>query len=126
MIKNVFLLSAILLIIDMVYLSMISKTYGTMIKDIQGTDMKVRWDSAFMTYALVILQLYYFILQQDRSEYDAFLLGMTTYGIYDFTSSELHNTNTISTHEINLNFYFIKTHNRQKHIVKHKIDKQGF
>ena len=97
MIKNVFLLSAILLIIDMVYLSMISKTYGTMIKDIQGTEMKVRWDSAFMTYALVILQLYYFILQPDRSEYDAFLLGMTTYGVYDFTSYALLKDYKLST-----------------------------
>ena len=97
MIKDTFLLSAILLIIDMVYLTMISKSFGSMINDIQGSEMKVRWDSAFMTYALVIFQLYYFILQQDRSEYDAFLLGMTTYGIFDFTSYALLKNYKLST-----------------------------
>ena len=89
MIKNVFLLSAILLIIDMAYLSMISKKFGSMIKDIQGSEMKVRWDSALIVYAFLIFQLYHFILQQEKTEYDAFLLGLTTYGVYDFTSYAL-------------------------------------
>ncbi len=39
-------------------------------------------------------------------------IGMEISYSYDFTSSELHNTNTISTHEINLNFYFIKRKTR--------------
>jgi uncharacterized membrane protein len=97
MLKNVFLLSAILLIIDMIYLSMITKTYGSMIKDIQGSDMKLRWDSAALTYALIIMQLYYFILHQDKTEYDAFLLGLTTYGVYDFTSYALLKNYKLST-----------------------------
>ena len=89
MIKNVFLLSAILLIIDMAYLSMISNKFGSMVKDIQGSEMKVRWDSALIAYVFIIFQIYHFILQEDKTEYDAFLLGVTTYGIYDFTSYAL-------------------------------------
>ena len=81
----------------MIYLSMITKTYGSMIKDIQGSDMKLRWDSAALTYALIIMQLYYFILHQDKTEYDAFLLGLTTYGVYDFTSYALLKNYKLST-----------------------------
>ena len=43
-------------------------------------------ESCGSTYLLVIFQLYYFIIKRNGSLLDAFLLGMTTYGIFDFTS----------------------------------------
>lgn len=89
MIKEIAMLSTALLLLDAVYLNLVGKFYGKMIRSIQGSEMEVRWSSAVVTYILIVIQIYYFIIKENRSAVDAFLLGLTTYGIYDFTSFAL-------------------------------------
>ena len=91
MIKEVAMLSTALLLLDAVYLNLVGKFYGKMIRSIQGSEMEVRWSSAIVTYIFIVIQIYYFIIKENRSAVDAFLLGLTTYGIYDFTSFALLN-----------------------------------
>jgi len=82
---NIVLLSAIVLFMDAIYLKTISKLFGSMIKKIQNGPMRVKWGGASFVYLLVIFQIYYFIIKENRGWFDAFLLGALTYGIFDFT-----------------------------------------
>ena len=71
----------------MVYLSMVSKKYGKMIKDIQGSEMKTRIKAAIVCYILLILGLNYFILNDNnKNSNDAFILGLVIYGVFDATN----------------------------------------
>ena len=80
----------VLVLIDMMYLSMVSKKYGKMIKDIQGSEMKTRIKAAIVCYILLILGLNYFILNDDnKNSNDAFILGLVIYGVFDSTNYAL-------------------------------------
>ena len=88
---KIFAISGIIFfLIDSVFLSIISKKYGEMIKKIQNKPMKVRIFSAVVCYALLIFSLNYFILSNDENqELRALFLGWTIYGVYDSTAYAL-------------------------------------
>ena len=88
---KIFAISGIIFfLIDSVFLSIISKKYGEMIKKIQNKPMKVRILSAVVCYALLIFSLNYFILSNDENqELRALFLGWTIYGVYDSTAYAL-------------------------------------
>ena len=83
---KILLLPFIILFLDSIYLTLIGPTFSKMILGIQKRPLKLNILAAAFTYLLVIFQLYYFIISRNGSLLDAFLLGMTTYGIFDFTS----------------------------------------
>jgi uncharacterized membrane protein len=74
-----------LLVIDLLWINVFFKdTFGNMIKKVQGSEMQVN-----VMYALVAYMLLYFlavIILPKISKTEAFLLGMFTYGVYDFTN----------------------------------------
>ena len=60
-----YLLTAIILVIlDGVYLNLIQKYFNKQIKSIQGTDIKINYTSAAITYIFLIFGLNYFIIQK--------------------------------------------------------------
>ncbi len=73
-------------ILDSVYLSMAKPTWRAMIKNIQGTELKVRMLSAVGVYVLMSFGLYYFIIKPKRTVFDAALLGLVIYGVFDLTN----------------------------------------
>ena len=85
-IKEILILALIILLVDALFLKIISRTFGKMIQNIQGSEMKIRWNYAMFVYALIVVQIYFLLIKQKRPLSDAFLLGATTYGIFDFTS----------------------------------------
>jgi uncharacterized membrane protein len=80
----------ILLILDGGYLYVFSKLFNTTILDIQHTPFNVpqyKYISVFICYLLIITALNFFILQDsDKTPFDAFLLGIFIYGIYETTN----------------------------------------
>ena len=80
------LLPFIIIFLDSIYLTLIGPTFSKMVLGIQKSPLKLNIGAAAFTYLLVIFQLYYFIIKRNGSLLDAFLLGLTTYGIFDFTS----------------------------------------
>jgi len=78
-----------LVAIDFAYLSMIKGHFARQIAAVQGSPMVVDMFGAVVTYVLLIFGLNYFILRPGRSAQDAFLLGLVTYGVYDFTNLAL-------------------------------------
>lgn len=85
------LLLIVLFLVDSIFLYFISTNFSRMILNIQGSPMKVNIVYALLVYIFIFIQLYYFILLKHGTLLDAFILGSTTYGIYEFTSASVFN-----------------------------------
>ena len=87
-IKKILISSIVLVVIDYVYLSSVSKYYHEMIENIQNSKMIMNYFGVSICYILLVFNLNYFILNKPMSNnvFDAFLLGFTTYGIFDSTN----------------------------------------
>ena len=85
-----YLLTAIILVIlDGVYLRLIQNFFNKQIKSVQGTDIKINYTAAAITYIFLIFGLNYFIIQKHKSVKDAALLGLVIYAVYEFTNLSL-------------------------------------
>ena len=90
--KKIGLVSLIVLIIDILWLSaFLGGYFGKMVLKIQGEEMKLNYNIAGLAYIFIILSFYYFIVMKDngKMELDAFLLGLFIYGIFEFTSGAI-------------------------------------
>jgi uncharacterized membrane protein len=88
--QNKALVSALgLVAIDFAYLTVIKGHFARQIAAVQGSPMVVNLFGAIVTYVFLIFGINYFIIRPGRSAQDAFLLGLTVYGVYDFTNLAL-------------------------------------
>ena len=91
------------LLLDAVYLKLISNYFGKQVKNIQGSDMNVNKIAAAVVYTLIGVQWYFMIFKKINKEkmksvlFKAFLLGLTTYGIFDFTNMAIFKNYTLKT-----------------------------
>lgn len=83
---TIFVSGIIMLLLDFVYLSSLSKTYSDQVAAIQRTVMNLKMEGAALCYLFLIFGLYYFILKDNKSPFDAFLLGLVIYGVYETTT----------------------------------------
>lgn len=79
----------LLLLIDFMYLNAIKHYFNTQIRNIQGSDMKVNIYGAILCYIFLIFGINYFILKDNKSILEAFLLGFVIYGVYETTNYAL-------------------------------------
>ena len=84
--KKLILSAVILLALDSIYLSKVSSFFNTLVKDIQGSKINLHMGSAIFCYFFVILGLNYLVIQKNNNLTDAFILGLTTYGIFEATN----------------------------------------
>ena len=90
MFNILFLISAILfVVIDFAYLNLIKKYFENQVKTVQGSTLQVNFLGAILCYIFLIFGLNYFIIKSKRSPYDAFLLGILIYGVYETTNYAL-------------------------------------
>ena len=91
------------LFLDSIYLHFIKDYYGKQIKLIQGASMSVNMLAAAIVYILIGIQWYVFIYKKINKTNmvemvtKAFILGFTTYGIFDFTNLALFKDYTLKT-----------------------------
>ena len=98
------LLKAILTIsiLDYIYLNTTSSIFYKLIGTIQNSPLKLRMYSTIIVYILIFLMWIIFIYNQTdkftfkENIFRAFLLGMCTYGIYDFTNMAIFKDWTIN------------------------------
>jgi len=57
-----------------------------MIENIEKTRFKINYTSAILCHIFIVIQLYIFIIKNNESIQKAFLLGFTTYVIYELTN----------------------------------------
>ncbi len=86
MLFDIFKIILLFLLLDSVYLYFTKDMFGEMIVKIQRVAMQVRWWSGAVVYAFMTILLYWFIIKDKRPVWEATLLGLATYGIYDFTN----------------------------------------
>ena len=79
-------LGVVILLLDSVYLSQTKKYFDQLVKRIQGSSLEINIKGAIMSYSLIIFSLYYFIIRENKKPLDAFLLGLSIYGIFDATN----------------------------------------
>jgi uncharacterized membrane protein len=79
----------ILILLDAVYLYFTKDMFGEMVARIQRVAMQVRLWSGAVVYVFMSIALYWFILKDRRPVWEAGLLGLATYGVYEFTNYAL-------------------------------------
>ena len=88
--KELFISGVIMLLLDMVYLSSLGKTFfSPLVKSVQGSDLKVNIYYALACYLIMIFGLNYFIISKNKDIIDAFILGILVYGVFDTTSGAI-------------------------------------
>lgn len=90
MIHIEYLFSAIIFVIlDGIYLNLIKTYFNKQIKAVQGSDIKINYIAAAITYIFLIFGLNYFIIQKHKSVKEAALLGLVIYAVYELTNLSL-------------------------------------
>jgi len=85
-----YLLTAIVFVVlDGFYLNFVKDYFNKQIKSIQGSTIQIRLIATAITYVFLIFGVNYFIIQKHRPVKDAALLGLTIYGVYEFTNYSL-------------------------------------
>ena len=87
-IKKFFLSIIILLLLDSIYLTLLSSHFKQQVLDVQHSPMKFRILPAIVCYAVLVFGLNYFVLQKEKegSVIDAVLLGLVIYTVYETTN----------------------------------------
>lgn len=88
-IKSYLLISILVVAIDAIYLNSVSNFFNSQIKAIQGTELRLNMVSTILCYILITLGIYYFMVVKKFSMKDMAILGVFTYGIYEFTNKAL-------------------------------------
>ena len=84
------LVSAIVfVVIDSIYLNLISKYFSNQVKAVQGSPIKMNILATLLCYIFLIFGINYFIIKPNRSIQDAFLLGLVIYGVFETTNMAL-------------------------------------
>ena len=86
MVFDILKLAVIFTLIDSIYLYSMSSNFQKMIKTIQGSELKMAIIPTFLCYVFLIILLYYFIVLKKQSVFDAFILGLSVYGVYETTN----------------------------------------
>lgn len=87
--KNLIISGFLLIAIDLIYLSIISKSYGKQIIDVQKSPLKLNMYGVVITYIIMSFGLNYFIIKENKPPINALLLGLLVYGVYDGTNYAL-------------------------------------
>lgn len=88
--KMLILTGIVLFIIDILFITYIfSHEYKPLIKNVQKSKLEVNFIAAFITYIIMIIGIYYFIIKDKRSILDASILGMVIYGVFAGTNYSL-------------------------------------
>lgn len=87
--KNVLLSGLLLLALDISYLTVTKSFYSKQLTVVQKSPVNFRYSSAILTYIVIIFAINYFIIANDASIYDAFLLGFSIYAIFELTNYTL-------------------------------------
>ena len=72
--------------LDALYLNYSGGFFNEVIKNIQGSDLKLKIYPTILCYVFLVFALNYFIISKNASTDDAFLLGLSIYAVYEFTN----------------------------------------
>jgi uncharacterized membrane protein len=88
-IKEIIVSAIIMTIMDILFLSVMSKRFTNQIQKIQGRPFKINTKSAVMCYVLMIIVLNKIIIEKRRSILEALMLGIMVFGVYELTNKSI-------------------------------------
>jgi uncharacterized membrane protein len=86
---NILKLSIIVLFLDSIFLYFSKNLFNKQIIQVQNSELKLNIFGAIFAYIFIIFSLYWFIIKDNKSIKDAFILGLSTYAIYEYTNYAL-------------------------------------
>jgi uncharacterized membrane protein len=86
---DIIILTILILVIDCFYLYGIRNIFSKQIMDVQNSPLKMDFLAAVLCYVLIVFGLYYFIIREKKSIFEAFMLGVVIYGIYELTTKAI-------------------------------------
>ena len=90
LILNILKIVLLLIIIDLPYLFLNVADFKSMVTEIQGQDINLKYFPALITYFIMSFGIYHFCIRSNNSLQEkmisAAILGFTVYGTFDFTS----------------------------------------
>jgi uncharacterized membrane protein len=89
MFKYLFLIGIVLLLLDGIYLTLMTSYFNKQIKLVQGSPIKLNIPATVLCYVTLIFALYYYIIREKKTPLDAFILGLVIYAVYEFTTMGL-------------------------------------
>jgi uncharacterized membrane protein len=69
----------------------VKNLFDIQIRAVQGTSINVNLLAFFLCYIFIAIVIYYFIIRENNSIFNAFLLGLCIYAIYELTNKALFN-----------------------------------
>jgi len=87
--NTVILPAIIMVILDTLFILYQVPLFKKQVYDVQHAELEINTVGAILSYIFLIFALYYFILREHRSVYDAMLLGLVIYGVYESTTYAL-------------------------------------
>lgn len=87
-VKPLAIMVVVMLLLDIIYLYLIGgPVFAPMIKNIQrGTTMTLLYAPAVLVYIVMLIGLYHFVVKNRRPIWEAVLLGLLVYLVYDLTN----------------------------------------
>jgi len=79
----------IMILLDAIFLYNIKDFANKQILSIQGSSITMKFSSVILCYVILTLGLNYFIINNNKSILDAFILGIVIYGVYETTNYAL-------------------------------------
>jgi uncharacterized membrane protein len=87
----------VFVIIDSIYLTSMKVFFDKQVNLIQGSNIEMKLIPAVLCYISLVVGLYYFIIKERKSLFEAFLLGFVIYSVYEFTNWALFKNWKITT-----------------------------
>jgi len=87
--KTILIFASVLLILDYIYISVFSKYFKNQVYKVQKKPLQMNIKTTILCYILLIFGLYYFIIKENKSVSDAFILGIFVYGVYELVTISL-------------------------------------
>jgi uncharacterized membrane protein len=86
MIKDLLILTFIFILIDFIYLKLMTKHFKILIFNIQKKEMTLELQPTVLCYIILVFSLYYFIIKDNKDHIDGAILGWVIYFVYDLTN----------------------------------------
>ena len=83
---QVLLTFVVFITLDSIYLISMKTFFDNQIKSIQGSVIQMNLLAAVLCYISLVFGVYYFIIREKKSLFEAFLLGLVIYTVYEFTN----------------------------------------
>jgi hypothetical protein len=74
------------LIFDLTYIYLFRKLFNEQVFLIQNADITIKPLAGVVVYVFIASLLYWFIIKENKTPKDAFILGLCVIGIYEYTN----------------------------------------